>query len=132
MKNKKGLSIIDVIFSMGIVVLVLTGVIILIVNTASARRAAYERQKAVEFSQLLIETKVLEIKNDPVNFWNNLSNLSDQENKNAESINSNFSGYLYNVEYKNCVTSNCTIIFTVKWGDSQELKVERLFLRKGV
>ncbi len=99
MKKNKGQSLIDVIFSMGIVVLVLTGVVILIVSTAKVKRLAFERQKAVELSQLLMENKVLEMEYDPLIFWNTATNkiVEDQE---GEDINSNFSGYLYDVEFE--------------------------------
>jgi len=128
MKNNKGQSLIDVIFSMGIVVLVLTGVIILVVSTAKVKRMAFERQKAVELSQLLIENKVLESKNDQTVFWNG----SKTNQSNQSYVGAVFDGYLYDVEYEDCGSISCKIIFTVKWGDNQNLKVERLFLRKGI
>lgn len=128
MKNNKGQSLIDVIFSIGIVVLVLTGIIVLVVSTAKVKRMTFERQKAVELSQLLIEDKVLEIKNNSAIFWD-----GDKSNQSDKTY-TGFDGYLYDVEYENgnCDTQKCNIIFTVKWGNTQELSVERLFLRKGI
>lgn len=129
MKNNKGQSLIDVIFSMGIIVLVLTGVVVLVVSTAKVKRLAFERQKAIELSQKLIENKVSEIKSSQTVFWdNNKVNKSNQ-------LYAGFDGYLYDVVYQNgnCDNQKCNVIFTVKWeGVGQSLSVERLFLRKGI
>ncbi len=126
MKNKRGQSLIDVVFSIGILSLVLVGVMMLVVGTAKAKIMASERQKAIQLSQLLIETKVVEVKNDMLTFWN-----SGHENKiNQSEI--GFDGYLYDVRYESCDTYSCKIIFTVKWGDNQSLSVERLFSRQGL
>jgi len=129
MKNKKGQSLIDVIFSMGIVVLVLTGVIVLVVSTAKVKRLAFERQKAIELSQLLIENKVLESKNDQINFWNGGYSNDDK----PVSDFGEFSGYQYTINSNpSCNDQSCNLTFTINWGDSQSLSVERLFLRKGI
>ncbi|MDD2483193.1 MAG: hypothetical protein PHE32_01630 [Candidatus Shapirobacteria bacterium] len=128
MNNKKGQSLIDVIFSMGIVVLVLTGIIVLVVNTAKVKRLAFERQKAVELSQLLIEYKILESKSDSFSFWNGGS-----YGINNKDFGSDFSGYSYTINHDSgCNDQNCKITFTINWGDGQSLSVERLFLRKGI
>lgn len=130
MKNNKGQSLIEVIFSMGVVILVLVGVVMLMVVTAKSKRIASERQKAIELSQLLIEDKVNYFKdeNNMLNFWNNISGLTDESNIPRNG----FSGYLYDVNYDNCNSNSCNIIFTIKWGDSQTLSVERVFSRKGL
>jgi hypothetical protein len=130
MNNKKGQSLIDVIFSIGIVVLVLTGVIVLVVSTAKVKRMAFERQKAIELSQLLIENKVLESKNDQTVFWNGGYSNDDK----PVSDFGDFSGYQYTVDSDpSCNNQSCKLIFTVKWeGVGKSLSVERLFLRKGI
>ncbi|HPT66318.1 MAG TPA: hypothetical protein PK257_03360 [Candidatus Woesebacteria bacterium] len=132
MKNKKGQSLIDVVFSIGIVVLVLTGVIVLVVSTAKVKRVAFERQKAVELSQLLIENKILESKNDPTAFWNGGYSSDD---KPVTDFGDDFDGYQYSIDPGLGCTDkqSCNLIFTVKWeGIGQSLSVERLFLRKGI
>jgi hypothetical protein len=127
MKNNKGQSLIDVIFSIGIVVLVLTGIVVLVVSTAKVKRMAFERQKAVELSQLLIEGKILETKNNV--FWSETTPYRVD----FGSTNPNFSDYTYDVGYSGCNNiQTCNIIFTVRWGDSQKLSVERLFSRQGI
>jgi len=130
MKNNKGQSLIEVIFSMGVVILVLVGVVMLMVVTAKAKRIASERQKAIELSQLLIEDKVNYFKdeNNMLSFWNNISGLTNESNRTRNG----FPGYLYDVNYDNCNSNSCNIIFAIKWGDSQTLSVERLFSREGL
>lgn len=126
MNNKKGQSLIDVVFSIGILALVLVGVMMLVVSTTKAKIMTSERQKAIQLSQLLIENKVVEVKNDMLSFWNS-------EHVGGVGVTkTDFSGYLYDVEYSDCDSDSCKIIFTVKWGDSQSLSVERLFLRQGL
>jgi len=133
MKNKKGQSLIDVVFSIGILSLVLVGVMMLVVSTAKAKLMASERQKAIQLSQLLIENEVSKSKDNTLSFWSNV-NISDGtiESKNGVDFKADFNGYLYDVEYENCGGNSCKIIFTVKWGNSQSLAVERLFLRQGL
>ena len=124
MRNNKGQSLIDIIFSIGIIVLVLTGVVVLIVSTAKVKRIAFERQKAVELSQLLIEDEIATVKNN----FNPLP--KDGE---GSDINTEFSGYTYDVGYTcNVAITNCNAIFTVKWGNNQNLTVERLFTKQGI
>lgn len=132
MKNKSGQSLIEVIFSMGVVILVLVGVVMLMVVTAKAKRIAWERQKAIELSQLLIDEQVNYFKdeNNSLNFWNALSYSS------TTGTNTDFPGYSYIIEYKDCNSGNfvgsCKFVFTITWGDSQSLSVERVFSRKGL
>lgn len=133
MNSKNGQSLIEVVFSIGIVMLVLTGVIVLMTNVIKMGRISMERKVAVELSQSLIEDKIFDSKNTPLSFWNTVSSLNGTISEDVEGANKgvNFSGYLYHFEYKNCNSSSCNIIFTIKWGDSQTLSVDRLFLRTG-
>lgn len=130
MRNKGGQSLIEVIFSMGIVILVLVGVVMLMVVTAKAKRISWERQRAIELSQLLIDEKVnyFKDKDNALNFWNapNHNNVVNQNNN-------GFPDYLYNISYENCTNGiSCRIVFTIIWDDSQSLSVERLFTREGL
>jgi hypothetical protein len=126
MENNKGQSLIDIIFSMGVVVLVLTGVVILIVSTSKVKRITLERQKAVELSQILIEGEVKKTKDDPLAFWSLPKN----------DINDSADGYNYNIDYDCDISGssddNCNVVFTINWGDNQNLSVKRFFLRKGI
>jgi hypothetical protein len=102
-------------------------VVVLVVSTAKVKRMAFERQRAIELSQLLIENKISYIKNTPT-FWDNIGSLTDQHS----GSNSDFPSYLYNIHYVNCNNTNCKMIFTVNWGLNQSLSVERLFSKKGL
>ena len=126
-----GQSIIDVIFAIGILVLVLTGVMVLIVSTAKIKRLSFERQKAVGLSQSLIEKKTLEIKEGKQIFW---EGVSDEiiENQQGSDVDPSFSGYVYKTEYSGCGNASCKIIFTINWGDGQSLSVEKFFSRGGI
>ncbi|MFA7676210.1 MAG: hypothetical protein WCY28_02255 [Candidatus Shapirobacteria bacterium] len=129
MNNNKGQSIIDMIFSVGIMVLVLTGVIILIVSTAKLKRISLERQKAIDLSQLLIEKKTLEIKENKKTFWDNATSLTNE----VGVIEPNFPEYNYDIDYDGgCNALNCKIIFTVNWGNNQKLSVEKFFSKGGI
>lgn len=131
MKNNKGQSLIEVIFSMGVVILVLVGVVMLMVITAKAKRIASERQKAIELSQLMIEETVLYSKNNTLEFWETIS----VGNEITTSVCNNFSNYSCQIQYisSDCDNKQCKLIFNITWeDDSQNLSVERLFSREGL
>lgn len=126
-ERESGQSLIDVIFSIGIVVLVLTGVVTLVVNITKVKTMAYERQRAIELSQLLIEDKLLESKNNLLVFWN--GGYAD-DSKPVTAF-GDFSGYSYSIVPYDCDRSKCNLVFTIEWAD-QSLSVERFFLRQGI
>lgn len=132
MKNNKGQSLIEVIFSMGVIILVLVGVVMLMVVTAKSKRIASERQKAIELSQLMIEETVLYSRNNTLEFWEKIN--GDVEI--TTNICDNFSNYLCSIQYSggDCDNKKCKLIFNIIWGEegSQTLSVERLFSREGL
>lgn len=133
MKNKRGQSLIEIIFSMGVVILVLVGVVMLVVITARAKRMASERQKAIELSQLLIEDRInfFKDKDSMLTFWNDASGLDNTTETNK--TRTDFPGYFYDVKYVDCSSNSCKIVFVIKWEDSnQTLSVERFFSRTGL
>ncbi|MDD2225093.1 MAG: hypothetical protein PHP97_02940 [Candidatus Shapirobacteria bacterium] len=138
MKNKKGQSLIEIIFSMGIVILVLVGVVMLMVVTAKAKRIASERQKAIELSQQMIENTVLYSKNNTLAFWQTVNNYAGtlilpwyfDLNLGCQGNGGGYRCYTYCDA--SCNDTQCKLIFKVRWGDSQILSVERLFSREGL
>jgi hypothetical protein len=64
-----GQGIIEVIVGVGIIVLVLGGVVVLMVRTMGAKNKSFDRIKATEFAQVLMEEKVSEAKNQQDTFW---------------------------------------------------------------
>lgn len=69
-RNDWGQSLIEVVFSIGIMVLVVSGVVFLMTATLGARTKSYDRKKAVEISQNVIEGLVQTKNSDAASFWN--------------------------------------------------------------
>jgi len=67
--KEKGQSIVELVFAIGIVGLVLSGVVILIINTYGARNKSFERKKAVELAQIVGEDLLEVKKSDVESFW---------------------------------------------------------------
>ena len=126
-QNKSGQSLIDMVFSIGVVILVLTGVVVLVVSTAKVKTLALERKKAVELSQLLTEKKTADIK-DNLDFWSN----PPIGETNFETYLNFDKNYLYKITWDNCSNTSCKATFTIKWGKGQTLSVEKLFSRSGL
>lgn len=128
--KEKGQSLLDVIFSVAVVVLILTGLVVLAVNTAKVKRMVFERQKAVELSQKLIEVELQNIKTLTFNSWSK----TNVTNKSADSL--GFVDYKYDINYGCTINGNandfCNVIFKVNWGVGQSLSVQRMFSRKGL
>lgn len=94
MNNKnKGQSMIELIFAIGIIVLVLTGVVILVINSLGAKTKTGDRTKAAELGEIVVENLVDQKKNDADNFWL-LNSQTDQTD-------SRFPGYTYSVGFTN-------------------------------
>jgi len=122
MNNNKGQSLVEILFSITVVILVLTGVVSLMVKVLNVRGEASLRQKAGNLSTIIIENQIKEKENNPEGFWNTNS-LNNQTWD-------GFSGFTYDItkELKNGQDLNVTI--TVKWED-QTLIVQRYFSKKG-
>lgn len=120
----------EIIFSIGVVILVLTGVVALVITTAKVKRMAAERQKAIELSETLIEKQILTVKNDPSTFWSNTTTLNGQTD--SGNIDPDYPNYIYDINYTNCNDLSCNVGFTIYWGESQSLSVERLFSKQGL
>lgn len=67
--NQRGQSLIEVIFAIGIIMMVISGVVFLIISTLGAKTKSYDRKKAIEISQNEIETMVQKKTSDAVTFW---------------------------------------------------------------
>lgn len=126
MVTEKGLSVIEIIFSIGVTVLVITGVVSLIVQSTGVKTNALQREKATVVAQKVIEDLVYKKNNDRENFWNLTPILSETLDE-----------YTYMVEYTQIDTGDCSnppslatcanALITVGWGNSQTLVVQRFF-----
>jgi len=54
-QNSKGQSLIDLIFSVGIIVLVLSGVVVLMVNSVSTKTKGFDRKTASRMADVVME-----------------------------------------------------------------------------
>lgn len=123
MVTEKGLSIVEIIFSIGVTVLVITGVVSLMVQSTGVKSDASQREKATVAAQKIIEDLV-DLKNsDRDEFWE-LTPISS----------GTIDGFNYTVGYSgvvdgDCVgSSNCVNAFVnLSWGESQTLVVKRFF-----
>ncbi|MBU4210770.1 hypothetical protein KKC08_02030 [Patescibacteria group bacterium] len=90
-EKNEGQSMVELIFSLGVLVLVLGGVVTLLVRSMSSRSEGFDRKKASELAEIVMEELVAEERNTPDIFWQR-ENLSEQTN-------TDFDGYEYNVGF---------------------------------
>ena len=96
MKENKGQSLVEVVFAIGIILLVISGVTALLLVSVSSRTKSYDRQKAVELSQIVMENLLLEKKTAASDFWNYDSNFWIT-NRDVNQVNPNFPEYNYKI-----------------------------------
>ncbi len=121
MKNNKGQSLIEILFSITVVVLVLTGIVTLMVKVLNVRGEASLRKKANDLSTIVIENQIKEKNNSPESFWNPVSLVGQTL--------VNFDGFTYDLN-KTSVGQDLNVVVNIKWED-QTLKVQRLFSKNG-
>ena len=121
MKNNQGQSLIEILFSITVVVLVLTGIVTLMVKVLNVRGEASLRKKANDLSTIVIENQIKEKNNNPESFWNQVS-LTGQTLV-------NFEGFTYDLN-KTSVGQDLNVVVDIKWED-QTLKVQRFFSKNG-
>ena len=126
METEKGISIVEIIFSVGVVVLVITGTISLMVKSTGVKTSSLQRKNASEIAEIKIEDLIYKSKYQKDLFWDlqiETKNLGD---------------YRYSVGYSQVTTgSNCSdlghpatcvnAVVNVGWGNSQTLVVTRFF-----
>jgi len=123
----KGQGLIEVIYAIGILGLVMTGVVILILMAITNNKNDYDRKKAVELGTRVIEDMVDKNKNDVNNFWNfnSISNLSVTGYDNfVYSI--GFTNISNDVRYPNCgvgVTDCVEVNVRVDWMGKEKQSV---------
>ncbi len=126
MKNQKGQSIVELVFAIGVVALVMTGVVILLVNSFGARNKSFDRKKAVELAEIVTEDLVSYSKNNYEAFWNRDSNppwdFSDQTK-------ADFPDYVYRLSHEwsnECtpVTDCARVNIKVIWQADEEKSID--------
>jgi type II secretory pathway pseudopilin PulG len=126
MKEQKGQSIVELVFAIGVVALVMTGVVILLVNSFGARNKSFDRKKAVELAEIVTEDLVNWSKNDFQAFWNVNSNPPWNF---ADQTNSDFPGYTYRLDHEwsaECTpNTDCAVVnIKVIWQRDEEKSID--------
>ena len=124
-KKQSGQSMIEMVFAITVVALVITGVVVLIVNSIGVKSRSFSRKKAMEMAELVTERLVDQKRNDSANFWLKTTKI-------GETL-PNFFGYSYDIGYSgvDCNGGTCTMaIVTVKWSDGQSLQVNKFFSKE--
>ncbi len=136
MKNQKGQSIVELVFAIGVVALVMTGVVILLVNSFGARNKSFDRKKAVELAEIVTEDLVDFSKNDYEAFWNRDSNppwdFGDQTND-------AFPDYIYRLSHEwsaectpntDCARVNIKVIWHAGGEEEKSIDFYRFFSKR--
>lgn len=134
MKKQKGQSIVELVFAIGVVALVMTGVVILLVNSFGARNKSFDRKKAVELAEIVTEDLIDWSKNDFEAFWDTGSNPPWEF---GDQTKAEFPGYTYRLSHEwsaDCTPStDCAKVnIKVTWLEDTEKTVDfyRFFSRR--
>ena len=132
MKNKKGQSIVEIIFSIGVIATVIVGVITLVVNVLRVKNTSLKRKQAAAASDIVLEDLLQEKKVSPENFWL-LTPV-------GETPVDGFEGYVYTVNFTEISGSGCrsdindcaNAVINIIWDNgASNLSVTRFFSRRG-
>lgn len=126
MSTERGISIIEIIFSVGVIGMVVVGLISLLVRSTSVKTVALQRKEASEVAEMVVEDLVYMKNSDPAFFWKN--NL---ENPPKDSV----GRYSYSVGYTQITEGACSstqidcinAVINISWGDSQTMVIQRFF-----
>ncbi len=121
-RTKLGQSMVEIVFSIGVIGLVVTGAVFLVTNSVGVKNRSFERKKAAEMSEVVVESLINQKLNNSSDFWN-LSVIS------GETLPS-FDGYNYSVDYNSegLSCSDCTnAIIKINWGDEKVFETVRFF-----
>ena len=102
LKMKLGQSLVEVVLAIGIVALIITGVVILLVNTIGVKNNSFDRKRASEMAEVVIENLIKLKKENAIKFWS-LQNIGSTNL-------TGFEGFTYSVGFSlvNNI-GNCTI-----------------------
>lgn len=131
MKTKEtGQSLIEMVFSIGILVTVIVGVVSLMVKTTAVKTTTNTRKKASEMTGVIVEKLLDDKTNNPDQFW--------QLNSISPSQLSGYDGYTYTVSFDVVTGNNCSSVamecanatIEITWGNNEKLTVKRFFSKK--
>jgi len=133
----KGQGIVEAVYSVGVLGLMLTGVVILILMTVTSKKSDFDRKKATELGTLVMEEQVDNSKNNINSFWE-LINISGKTKVEFTgfSYSIGFTNVTGNANYPNCGVgvTNCTeVSVKVDWlgKNPQSMYFNRFFSKYG-
>jgi len=145
MKNNSGQGIAEIIFSIGVIAVVITGVVSLMINVLRTRSNSLKRERASEMSNVIVENlvskKTLDEKGGASggNFWTVDVLNSIQNGINLSGTLPEFEGYVYSVGFSQVVDNqsckrevvNCVeAMIDISWNDDGDsLSVSRFFYK---
>lgn len=134
-KATTGQSMVEVVVAVGLVILVTSGVVALLVNVLGARTKSFDRRKATELAQKVVETIVADKNQKGEEFWQGLTYFSKYGSNATDPL---FPDYRYNVTASQDVASpNCgggykcvEATVTVGWASSSDTVVVSRYFSK--
>jgi len=133
----KGQGIVEAVYSVGVLGLMLTGVVILILMTVTSKKSDFDRKKATELGTLVMEEQVDNSKNNINSFWE-LINIYGKTKVEFTgfSYSIGFTNVTGNANYPNCGVgvTNCTeVSVKVDWlgKNPQSMYFNRFFSKYG-
>jgi Na+-transporting NADH:ubiquinone oxidoreductase subunit NqrC len=129
--NNLGQSVVELVFAISVIALVVTGVVALAVSDVNSKNRGFDRKKATELAQIVMEDLLQKRKNDAENFW-----TLDMDKIGLPSACSTTQNYTcsVNMEWEtSCANNSCVnVIVYVNWKGSgtQSVMFKRLFSKE--
>ena len=125
MRTEKGVSIIEIIFAIGVTVIVIAGVVSLVVKSTGTKTNSLQRKKASEVAEMIVEDLTKLKNNSSGDFWKLSPILDDTKG-----------GYKYSVGFTQITAGTCRTTspwtcaeatITIDLGGSQSMTIKRFF-----
>lgn len=137
MDNKKGQSVVEIIFSIGVITIVIVGIVSLVVNVINTKTNSLKRKTASEMSGVLVENWINEKILRPDYFWG----LVESGSKLSGTL-PDFVGYTYEVGFTGVVNAGigcrdtpkdcANVLINIIWDNgANNFSVTRFFSKKG-
>jgi len=132
MKNNNGSGVVEIIFSIGVIAVVIVGVVTLVVNVMSTKSKSLKRKMAIDLSEIVVESLLQKKKNSFNEFW--------LLNPIGETSVSGFEGYVYTVGFTEVSGDGClnsqndcaNAVINITWDEGESsMSVTRFFSRRG-
>lgn len=141
MKSRGGQSLVELVFAVGIIMLVLSGLAMLIVNSMGMRSRGFDRKKASELSERVIENLIDSEANSSNEFWDLGSNFWATNNGTTQTM-TGYTNYYYVVRGTRSTAGDCgatssfvcaSVVVNIGWSGAkagEEISVNRFFSRR--